>query len=93
MKAVPTVAVGPPGDLPQHQAEGPDVHPLVGVEAVRLDAVVQHLGGHVALGAHLGVVPHVQQVVRLGVGHGQPCGEGGPGVQYSSRFFIKSIFI
>ncbi|TNN39151.1 hypothetical protein EYF80_050680 [Liparis tanakae] len=67
-----TVAVRAPGDLPQHQPEGPDVHSLVGVEAVRLDALVQHLRRHVALGADLRVVAHVQQVVRLGVGHGQP---------------------
>ena len=62
-----TVAVSAAGDLPQHQAKGPDVHPLVGIEAVRLNGLIQHLGGHVALGAHFGVIPHIQLIVCLRV--------------------------
>lgn len=66
-----TVADHAPGHLPEHQPEGPDVHTLVGVEAVGLDALVQHLGGHVALGAHARVVAHVQLVCALGMHHGK----------------------
>lgn len=57
-----TITDCPPGDLPQDEAQGPDIHPLVGLEAVRLDGVVEHLGGHVALCSHFRVVPHVQLV-------------------------------
>lgn len=66
-----TVADGPPGNLPQNEAQGPDVHPLVGLKAIHLDGVVQHLGGHVALGSHFGVVAHVQLVGVLEMHDGQ----------------------
>lgn len=56
---VQTVADRPPGDLPQDQAKGPDVHSLEGLKAVHLDGVVQDLWGHVALRAHFRVVAHV----------------------------------
>lgn len=67
----PTIADGPPGDLPQHQAESPDVHPLVGLKAVHLDAVIQNLRRHVALGAYFGVTAHVQLIGVLEVHHGK----------------------
>ena len=57
-----TIADGPPGDLPQDEAQGPDVHSLVGLETVHLDGVIEHFGGHVALRAHFRVVPHIQLV-------------------------------
>lgn len=70
-KKVLTVADRPPGNLPQNQAQGPDVHPLEGLEAVHLDGVVQHLGGHVALCAHFRIVAHIQLVGVLEMHHGQ----------------------
>lgn len=70
-----TIADGSPGDLPQHQAEGPNVHSLVRLKAVRLDGVVQHLRGHVALGAHFGVVAHIQLISVLEVHNSQACGD------------------
>lgn len=54
-----TIAHCPPGDFPQHQTQGPDVHSLEGLEAVHLDGVVKNLGGHVALGANFRVVAHI----------------------------------
>lgn len=60
-----TVTVGASGNLPQHQAKGPDVHSLIGVKAVHLNRLVQHLWGHVALGAHFGVVSYVKLIVCL----------------------------
>lgn len=69
-----TVAVRAPRYLPQHQSKGPYVNPLVGVEAVGLNGFVQHFRCHVAFGANLRIVAHIQQVVGLGVGHSQPCG-------------------
>lgn len=66
-----TIADCPPGDLPQNKAQGPDVHPLEGLEAVHLDGVVEHLGGHVPLRAHFGIVPHVQLIGVLKMHDGQ----------------------
>lgn len=62
-----TIAHHAPGHFPEHQPESPDVHSLVGVEAICLDRFVQHFGSHVALGAHTGVVPHIQLVCALGM--------------------------
>lgn len=67
-----TVADCSPGDLPQDQAQGPDVHPLIGLEAVHLDGVVKHFGSHVALRAHFGIVPHIQLIGVLKMHDGQP---------------------
>lgn len=66
-----TIYDGPAGDLPQHQAEGPNVRLLVGLEDVHADALVQHLRGHIAFGAHARVVAHVQDVATLRVHDGQ----------------------
>lgn len=66
-----TVYDSPAGDLPQHQAERPNIRLLVGLEDVHADALVQHLRSHVALGAHSRVVAHVQDVVTLRVHDGQ----------------------
>lgn len=60
-----TVTDGPASDLPQHQTEGPDVHPLIGIETVRLDGLIQNLWGHVALGSHFRIISHVQLIIRL----------------------------
>lgn len=64
-----TIANHTPGHLPEDQPKGPDVHPFVGVEAVCLDGLIQDLWSHVALGAHTGIVPHIQLVGALGVHH------------------------
>lgn len=69
-----TIDNGPAGDLPQHQAKGPDVSPLVGLEAVGTDLFVQHLWGHVPFGAYSRIVANVQVITTLGVHHSQPCG-------------------
>ena len=69
-----TIDNGPAGDLPQHQAKGPDVRPLVGFEAVGSDLLFQHLRGHVPLGAHSRVVANVQVIATLRVHHSQACG-------------------
>lgn len=67
-----TIAVCASCYLPQHQPKGPDVHSLVSVEAVCLNGLVQYLRGHVALGAHLWIVAHIQQIVCLRVCYSQP---------------------
>lgn len=66
-----TIANRPPGDLPQDQAQGPDVHSFEGLKTVHLDGVVEHLGGHVALRAHFGIIPHVQLIGVLKMHDGQ----------------------
>lgn len=66
-----TIADRPPGNLPQNKAQGPDVHSLEGLETVHLDGVVQHLGGHVALRAHFGIVAHIQLIGVLKMHNGQ----------------------
>ena len=43
----------PPAQLPVDEAEAVHVSSLPAVEYVLIDALVQQLGGHVALGAHL----------------------------------------
>lgn len=60
-----TVTVGASGNLPKHQTKSPDVHSFVGVKAVHLNRFIQHLGGHVALGAHFRVVTYIKLIVRL----------------------------
>ncbi|KAG7225908.1 hypothetical protein INR49_014336 [Caranx melampygus] len=49
----------------RHQSKGPDVHSLVGIKAICLNGLVQHFRCHVALGANLWIVAHIQQVVSL----------------------------
>lgn len=68
-----TVADSSSGDLPQDEAQGPDVHSLEGLKAVHLDGVVKHLRGHVALCAHLRVVPHIQFIGVLKMHDCQTC--------------------
>ena len=43
------------GDLPQDESEAVHVGHDVGLEVVPVEGLLQHLGGHVALGAHPGV--------------------------------------
>lgn len=68
-----TVAVCASRYLPQHQAEGPDVHSFIGVKAVCLNGLVQNFWRHVTLSANFRVVAHIQKVVSLGVSHSKPC--------------------
>ena len=50
-----------PGDLPQDESEAVHVGHDVGLEVVPVQALVQHLRGHVAFGAH----PRVRRDVHL----------------------------
>lgn len=70
-----TVTVGASGDLPEHQAKRPDIHSLIGIKAVHLNRLIQHLGGHVALSAHFGVVTYIKLIVCLCVSDCQTWGE------------------
>ena len=51
--------LAPPGQLPVDEAQAVHVSSLPAVEDVLVDALVQELGGHVALGAHLVVEGYV----------------------------------
>lgn len=62
-----TVDDGSAGDLPEDQAQSPDVGLLVGLKHVGADGLVQHLGGHVAFGPHARVVANIQVVSGLRV--------------------------
>ena len=62
-----TIDDGPASDFPEDQAEGPDVSLLVGLKDVHANGLIQHLRGHVALGAHTRVVAHIQVVIGLRV--------------------------
>lgn len=68
-----TIADGSSGNLPQHQAKGPNVHTLVRLKAVCLDGVVKHLRGHVALGTDFGVVADIQLISVLEMHNSQAC--------------------
>ena len=68
----PIMGHAPPSCLPHHQAEAVDVNPPEVLEHGHVHAHVQYLGGHVALGAHPGVLGNVGLPGGLGVGHGQP---------------------
>jgi len=64
--------VAPPGDLPQHQAQGVHVRTLERVEVVHVDALVQHLRRHIPPGADPVVHGDVHHVGGHVVPHGEP---------------------
>ncbi len=59
---------GPPGDLPEDEAEGVHVRRLEALEGGGHERLVQHLGGHVPPRTHSAHLPQVKgNLVRSGL--------------------------
>uniref|UniRef100_A0A8W7PEA3 Uncharacterized protein n=1 Tax=Anopheles coluzzii TaxID=1518534 RepID=A0A8W7PEA3_ANOCL len=69
---VDPVDVTPPRNLPQHQPERVHIRPLERIELRHVDRLIQHLRGHVALGADAMRRRLVDRVGRDDVTHRQP---------------------
>lgn len=76
-----TIDIGPAGNFPEDQAQGPDVSLLVRLKDVHSNSLIQHLRGHVALGPHARVIAHIEVVMGLRVYHGQTWGKSRHGAE------------